>query len=375
MTGGRPSWFGGLDQRTARAVWSRLAEPGDHEAAALVQRSGALEALAAVVDGAPGVAQRWRVRLESADPRRDLDTLSRVGGRLVVPGEEEWPTVLDDLDLRRPFCLWVRGLPLASLSAGAVAVVGARAATPYGERIATELGAGCTERGHPVVSGAAFGIDAAAHRGALGVGGPTVAVLACGVDRPYPRGHSGLIEQIAEQGAVVSEVPPGSSPTRWRFVERNRLIAALAQVTVVVEAGLRSGAAITAREATDLGRSVAAVPGPVTSPGSAGCHRLLRDGAVCVTDAAEVVELLAPVGEQLVLPHPVRREEHDGLPPGDSRIYDALPLGRGAGVASIARTAGLDLPSTTAALGRLEVLALAVREHGGWRRARRPPGH
>jgi DNA processing protein len=269
----------------------------------------------------------------------------------------------------------VRGLPLTSLSAGAVAVVGARAATPYGERIATELGAGCTERGHPVVSGAAFGIDAAAHRGALGVGGPTVAVLACGVDRPYPRGHSGLIEQIAEQGAVVSEVPPGSSPTRWRFVERNRLIAALAQVTVVVEAGLRSGAAITAREATDLGRSVAAVPGPVTSPGSAGCHRLLRDGAVCVTDAAEVVELLAPVGEQLVLPHPVRREEHDGLPPGDSRIYDALPLGRGAGVASIARTAGLDLPSTTAALGRLEVLALAVREHGGWRRARRPPGH
>jgi DNA processing protein len=376
-------------------VWSRIAEPGDHAAGAFVDRLGPCAALAAVVGGDPAVPPRWRVRLPGADPRADLATLDRLGGRLLVPGDPHWPTGLDDLGTERPFCLWVRGTlpgpghadPGAGQGAAAptrsggpvtrpaVALVGSRVATPYGEQVAVELAAGCARQGYPVVSGAAFGIDAAAHRGALTAGGHTVAVLACGVDRPYPRSHTALIERLARDGAVVSEVPPGSSPTRWRFVERNRLIAALAEVTVVVEAGLRSGASITAGRAARLNRTVAAVPGPVTSPASAGCHHLLRQGAVCVTDAAEVLELLAPLGSPPVAaPAAARRHaEHDGLPPADLRVYDALPLTRGVPLDSVAHLAALDLPAVGASMSRLELAGLAVRDAAGWRRAR-PPG-
>jgi DNA processing protein len=220
-----------------------------------------------------------------------------------------------------------------------------------------------------VISGAAYGIDAAAHRGALAAGGVTIAVLACGVERAYPRGHDQLLERIAQEGVVVSEVPPGSAPTRWRFVKRNRLIAAMSSATVVVEAGVRSGAGITAREAANLGRHVGAVPGPVTSASSAGAHELLRQGAVCITGAGDVAELLAPMGEQLALP--VRGDErpHDGLSEPDARVYEALPLRRGAPLASIASVAGLDDATVAAALGRLELLGLARHDPAGWRRA------
>jgi DNA processing protein len=224
-----------------------------------------------------------------------------------------------------------------------------------------------------VVSGAAYGIDACAHRGALSAGGATVAVLACGVDRPYPRGNEELIERIAAEGAVVSEVPPGSSPTRWRFVTRNRLIAALSGVTVVVEAGWRSGASITAREAGDLGREVAAVPGPVTSATSAGCHRLLREGAVCVTDVGEVLELLGPIRADSVdtdgTRPPVAAAVHDGLDPLDLRVLDALPLRAAVDVARLGPTAGVDRGTLSAALARLELRGLALRVGSAWRRA------
>jgi len=391
---GRPGWAAEAeaDARVARAVWSRIAEPGDHAAGAFVDRLGPCAAVAAVISGDPAVPARWRVRLPGADPRADLATLDRFGGHLLVPGDPHWPPGLDDLGTERPFCLWVRGsLPAPSRGPGpgaaapgtstgpmaarpAVALVGSRVATPYGEQVAVELAAGCAREGYPVVSGAAFGIDAAAHRGALAAAGHTVAVLACGVDRPYPRSHTALIDRLARDGAVVSEVPPGSSPTRWRFVERNRLIAALAEVTVVVEAGLRSGASITAGRAARLNRTVAAVPGPVTSPGSAGCHQLLRQGAVCVTDTAEVLELLAPLGSApaAVSATAGRRAEHDGLPPGDLRVYDALPLSRGVPLESVAHLAALDLPAVYAAMSRLELAGLAVRDAAGWRRARPP---
>jgi len=198
-----------------------------------------------------------------------------------------------------------------------------------------------------------------------------VAVLACGVDRAYPRGHERLIARIAAEGAVASEIPPGSAPTRRRFVERNRLIAALSRVSVVVEAAWRSGALITAYQAERLGRVVGVVPGPVTSPASAGCHRLLREGVgVCVTDAAEVVELVSGAGDDLPEPPPVARADHDGLPPSDQRVLDALPLGRAAPIGSLARVAGLEPRAVEGALGRLELAGLAVRGPAGWRRGR-----
>jgi DNA processing protein len=355
-------------ERLARIAWSRLAEPGDHGAQELVAAAGARQALEETMAGR-GPA-RFRSRVAQLDPGRDLETVRRFGGRVLIPGDPEWPQSVSELGRAAPFCLWVRGpLHLARATGQAAAIVGARASTPYGDRVATDLADGCAKRDITVVSGAAFGIDGAAHRGALAAGGDTVAVLACGVDRSYPRGHERLIARIAAVGAVVSEVPPGSAPSRWRFIERNRLIAALAQVTVVVEAAHRSGATGTALRAEKLSRPVAAVPGPVTSALSYGCHRLLRDGAVCVTSADELAELVGPIGSHLPEEPVVPPAQHDGLDPPDFRVFEALPLRRGAPLASLVTTAGLDEPTVTAALGRLELRRLALRDDRGWRRA------
>lgn len=368
-----PDWFDPTDDRTALAVWSRLTEPGDGTAAGFVRRHGPAAALGLVISGTddPDLKPRWRARLAGADPRRDLAVLRRFGGRLVVPGDAEWPDALDLLGNRRPFCLWVRGPhDLAAASSRAAAIVGARASTAYGDTIACELGFGCAERGVAVVSGAAYGIDAKAHRGALDGAGLTIAVLACGVDRPYPRGNAPLLDRIALDGVIVSEVPPGSSPTRNRFVHRNRLIAALASATVVVEAGWRSGASITAGEAANLGRSVGAVPGPVTSSTSFGCHKLLREGAVCVTSVGDLLELVDPIGAVgPAAPPPLERAVHDGLPEEDLRVLDALPLRRHVAELRLVDAAGLDRATLTASLGRLELLGLAERGPAGWRRA------
>jgi len=368
MNGQLARSLGAQDERTARAVWSRLTEPGDRKAHRFAEDLGVAAALQAVAEGNdPRVQACWRVRLPDIDVHRDLDRLELLGGRLVIPGDPQWPAGLDDLDDRAPFCLWARGpLEPGPETEGSVAVVGARAASGYGEHVAVEFGFGLAEQGRTVVSGAAYGIDAAAHRGALSAGGATVTVLACGVDRPYPRGNHGLIERIAAQGCVVSEVPPGCSPTRWRFVQRNRLIAALTGATVVVEAALRSGTSITAREAGDLGRQVAAVPGPVTSPTSAGCHELLRLGAVCVTCVGDVVELVSRVGEGLVGRPPTPTAEHDGLPPDDLRVLDAVPLRRAAPAGTVARTAGLDPQQVATTLARLELRGLVQSGPSGW---------
>jgi DNA processing protein len=366
-----PSWFDPEDERTALAAWSRLTEPLDGRALTFVRRNGAGPALGFVLRGGGAgvaVAGRWRVRLPDLDPVRDLRRLADVGGRLVVPGDPEWPERVDDLEVP-PFCLWLRGpLDLAAVTARSAALVGARASTEYGVRLAARFAQELAGYGVAVVSGAAYGIDAAAHTGALVGRGATVAVLAGGVDRAYPRGNEPLLDQIATEGVIVSEVPPGSSPTRSRFVHRNRLIAALADATLVVEAGLRSGASITAGAAGTLGRAVGAVPGPVTSPASAGCHQLLRDGCVCVTSTRDLLELVDPFGavlpEQAVLP----LMAHDDLSPTDLRVFDALPARGTASIESLSRVAGLDLPTLVAGLGRLELGGLAVRSGGGWRR-------
>lgn len=354
--------------RYARAAWTRLAEPGNQWAALLVERAGPVTALAVVSDRTEQVVRQFQPRLDQLDVPRDVEIAARFDARVVVPGDEEWPSSLADLDVP-PIALWARGpAPLAAAGHRSVAIVGARASTHYGAAQAAEMAWALAERGYTIVSGAAYGIDAAAHEGALAAGGTTVAVLACGVDQPYPAANAQLLAAIARTGTVVSEVAPGSAALRSRFLQRNRLIAAMTRGTIVVEAGLRSGSRNTAGTASRHHRVVMAVPGPVTSAASAGCHELIRSGmAVLVTDAGEVAELLAPVGEEVA---PERRGEDrpgDTLPEADARVLDAL-ASRPRTVGKIATVAGLSTRDVTAALGRLELAGLAVSTTGGWRR-------
>jgi DNA processing protein len=313
-------------------------------------------------------------RLENLDPRRELRVLSRFGGTLLTPDDDRWPAGLAALGAAMPLALWVRGRPdLDALADRSVALVGARAATSYGEHVAAGMASGLADRGFTVVSGGAYGIDAAAHRGSVAAGGPTVALLAGGVDRFYPQGNHDLLRTIADSaGAIVSEVPPGSAPFRQRFLARNRLIAAMTGATVVVEAAWRSGALSTARRAAELLRPVGAVPGPVTSMASAGCHALLRDGvATCVTDAAEAAELAGDLGSDAAPAREGRADVVDGMDDVGRRLWDALPLRAAAPLEAVARTAGLTTRETLGGLGRLELTGHAVQTDGAWRRAAR----
>ena len=383
------------DDHRARAAWSALTEPGDPIAGALVRALGARPALdwvGAAGRGAPdwsalpglsgpsrmrlvAAARRWAERAQAVDLDDVLADLGRVGGALVVPGDEAWPPGLDDLGDTAPFALWCRGdLPGGRPS---VALVGSRASTGYGERLAFDLAHGLAARGVLVVSGGAYGIDAAAHRGAIAAGGPTLVVLAGGVDRGYPAGNVRLFEEaIATGGAVVSEMPPGALPMKSRFLQRNRLIAAMTAATVVVEAAWRSGALSTAHHAADLMRPVGAVPGPVTSVASAGCHRLLREGAaVCVTDVDEVAELVpAPQGREGGTAGLVEPDDTSWLDARCLRVHDALGVHAGAPADEIARRAGVALAEARSALGLLELAGLAVRKNDGWRASGSPRG-
>lgn len=358
-----------VGRREALMAWSRITEPADARAHQQVLEHGAEAALAAVVDGSADGSHRYRLRLDSLDIEGDLRLVRRLGARVLIPGDDEWPEGLDDLEAP-PHCLWVRGPEhLGQGCERSAAIVGARSATPYGESTAGDIAAGLCERGFTVVSGAAFGIDGAAHRGALAAEGLTVAVLAGGVERPYPEAHRGLIERITATGAVVSEVPPGSAPTRWRFLKRNRLIAAMTRGTVVVEAGLRSGSRSTAREANELARVVGAVPGPVTSMVSAGCHELIRLGqAQLVTDADEVAELLGDLGSDLAPEKRGPERPEDDLPETEARVWSALPVRSADGVAALALRTALAERDVLVCLGRLQLKGLASREGEGWRR-------
>ncbi|WP_454294387.1 DNA-processing protein DprA [Salana multivorans] len=366
------------------AAWSRLAEPGDLAADAVVSALGARPALELVLSGAPvteprlaAAVRRWRTRMPGLDPAADVALLTSLGGVLLHRGDARWPESLLDLGNTQPHCLWVRGNPalLAAAADGGIAVVGARASTAYGEHVAADLVAALAAEGRVIVSGGAFGIDAVAHRVALASGGATVAVMAGGPDRFYPAAHHELLQRVAREGCVVAEVPPGCPPTRFRFLTRNRLIAALPTACVVVEAGWRSGTLSTANHATSLLRPVGAVPGAVTSAASAGCHRLIREGqAVCVCDAEQVRELLEPVEvERLAEPEPGRATGVPaGLPDREQRAWDALPV-RGTGtLESVARAAGFTVTETRAALGRLVLQGHAAETAGRYRRTPRP---
>jgi DNA processing protein len=317
---------------------------------------------------------RWRLRLPWLPDDAGLTSARSDGIRLVCPADPQWPGRLDELGAARPYALWLRGrADLRQACLRSVSMVGSRAATGYGAHVAGEIAADLGERGWTVVSGGAYGIDAAAHRGALVTGAITIAVLACGVDFPYPAGHADLFAAIAEQGLVISEWPPGRQPARLRFLVRNRTIAALSCGTVVVEAGERSGALNTARHAAQLGKPLMAVPGPVTSAQSAGCHRIIREwDATCVTRADHVIEMLSPLGTAptattaAAAPSDATRAR-DTLDLDSARVLDALPARGAAGTSTIAAEAGVDLDTVLRCLGLLAGSGLIERCDRGWR--------
>jgi DNA processing protein len=411
------------EERLARATLTCVAEPGDPVMGALLRTCAPAEIVTALVqgrvpvpaagpattagpgpdrpqrldrnglpgldrirrsgldwDGLPGLNRalaRWAARLGEAPAEPSLDDWRRAGIRLVCPGDPEWPSQLEVLGDASPWGLWVRGsgdLRYACLRS--VSVVGTRAATAYGSHVCTEMAATLAERGWTVVSGGAFGIDGCAHRGAVRAGGVTIAVLACGVDRDYPPGHYGLFRDIRAEGATVSEWPPGRTPTRPGFLVRNRVIAALSRGTVVVEAARRSGALNTARHARDQGRPLMAVPGPVTSMLSAGCHEIIRDwGAVCVTGARDVMEVLSFPGDEPpsrargpVLPR-------DALDPVTRQVLEAVPARAGRGPARIAVVAGVGFDTAMSCLGALAAAGFVERNDRGWRLRSGPAGH
>jgi DNA processing protein len=367
-------------ERLARVALGKLTEPGDARVAQLVAELGAvrLHDLLRGEHEADGLPTEVATRLAGLDPARDLDRAATLGVRYVMPGDAEWPAQLDDLmraevlDERGgpPLGLWVKGPRGLDELRHSVAVVGARSATTYGAEIAAAIAGTRARAGHPVVSGAAYGIDHAAHRGTLAASGATVAVLACGVDRAYPVAHKELLDHLGRTATVVAEVPLGCAPTRGRFLSRNRLIAALTLGTVVVEAASRSGALNTANWATRLNRHLMCVPGPVTSAQSQGAHHLIRVGAATlVTHGDEVLELVGEAGTHLVPAPRAPSRPRDKVSARLQRILDAVPLAQPAPVDSIASTAGLGLIEVQSALRRLHRLELVESAPGGWRLA------
>jgi DNA processing protein len=384
----------------ARVALTMLAEPGNRRVWAMVTADGADATLRRLLDGdVPDPALRAAVlaRAATADPRRRAEVAlrhaDRLGARVLTPDDADWPAgvaALETLELdsggkinqdtRPPLCIWVRGgPPLGPSLERSVAIVGARAATGYGVHVTTEIAYGLAERDWTVVSGGAYGIDAAAHRAALAAGGRTVAVLACGVDRPYPHGNCALFEQIAEQGLLISEWPPGAEPLRHRFLIRNRLIAAATRGTIVVEAAARSGAAQTMHRVLSLNRVAMVVPGPVTSAMSVGCHEILRlhPQARLVTGVAHVLDEVGRIGEYLADPPRGRQHPRDALDEDSALVLEAMPPHGTATADQLAAKAGLALRAVLRRLSLLETAGLIVRRDDGvalaGRAATRPP--
>jgi DNA processing protein len=380
--------------RLARAWLTRAVEPGRGAVFELVSDVGPVEAVrrlrAGSAAGAASALAEARRRQDRA--AEDLAAAGRLGARLVTPEDPEWPddalramqvaydreriagrpSGRDDerVELTPPLALWVLGTPRLDVAlARSVAVVGSRSATHYGQHVASNLGSDLARRGWAVVSGGAFGIDAAAHRGALAAPGPTVAIVAGGLCRPYPRSHEQLFGRIARDGLMVSEFPPDATPQRHRFLVRNRLVAGLTAGVVVVEAGLRSGSLATARQALRMGRVVMGVPGPVTSHESAGVHNLLRaePETLLVTRAAEVVEAVGAIGDDLADRRQAPVEPRDTLAPLARQVLDGLPA---AGVASpdrIAVACGVSPLDVLRCLPALELKGFVEATPVGWR--------
>jgi DNA processing protein len=323
------------DDRRARITLAAISEPADTITGTLIAKLGAAATVDLItseapfpstVDRAEGGLWRRRLapRLEPDHVDRIRETMERRHLRMLTPQDLEWPAELQQLGIMAPIALWASGEVgrLAGATSTRITIVGARAATSYGEHVAMEISSELATQGRVVVSGGAYGIDGAAHRAAtLARPGATVAVLATGLHNFYPAGHQQLFERIHDDGGLIlSELPPGAAPTRWRYLQRDRLLAVLSGATAVVEAGYRSGSLSIAGQAHALGRPVGAVPGPVTSAASAGCHRLLQEGiATLVTDARDATDLLESTNaarNERVLAFPTfgrsaRRLDHD----------------------------------------------------------------
>lgn len=323
----------------------------------------------------------------------DLARIEELDGRLITPEDTEWPRrELDQAfgfaasglsehirshqaDAVPPHALWVRGGSLARAIAQSVAVVGTRAVSRYGMEATRMITGGLSSHQWSIVSGGALGIDTAAHEEVLQKQGTTVMVAACGLDRAYPARNQPLFDQIASSGSgvVVSEYPPGIPPQRHRFLTRNRLVAALTQGTVIVEAAWRSGALNTLSWASALGRVAMAVPGPVTSANSLGCHDRIRDGrAQLVTSSDDIRALLGGIGEldlekQYELQFPGTAPQQ-GLSRNELRVYDALEENRDRDTEEVAATAGLPLALTVHLLVDLGKQGLVLRNGTRWRR-------
>jgi DNA processing protein len=364
------------DERMARATLSCAVEPGDGITSSLIRQVGAARALEQSRE--PKAGSQLPERLDDVDPVRQLEQADRCGIRFLVPGDAEWPAQLDQLDDvitdqgfgGTPPGLWVKGpMPLTEL-AGSVAVVGSRAASVYGVEMTRAVCTHLATADVPVVSGGALGIDFEAHDATLLAGGATVAVLACGVDRAYPAQNRLLLQHLATEFAVVSEQPPGSAPTRPRFLARNRLIAAMTRGTVLVEAALRSGALNTAGWAEVLNRHVMCVPGPVTSYTSQGVNNWLRQGrGTVVTHGSEVLELVGGAGEHLLEEPRGEERPRDALSPVERQVLEWVPVSGPADVESIARLSSLHVRDTVGTLRRLHRKGFVRFEESGWRLA------
>lgn len=325
---------------------------------------------------------RWNRRMERT-LNAEAHMAATCGAWLVTPADPLWPPQLNDLGPARPYGLWCRGdsrhlLDLAS--APSVALVGSRDPSIYGTEATTHLAAELARRGYTVISGGAMGIDIAAHRAALTQQGsdlPTIAFMAGGLDRLYPAQNSDALNMIVDRGLIMSEVSVGNTPTRWRFLERNRLIAALARHTIVVEARWRSGALNTARHAMEIGRTLWAVPGQINSPNSVGTNRLLRDGlAQTLTEAADILEYDAAAGFELGTEHESEWDRAasssalDELTERQGRVWDDLSPRSYRGVDEIAAALGLSARDVMADLFHLGRCGLAESSGTSWRKVR-----
>ena len=389
----------------ARAYLSRVAEPASIPVWDWVRRHGPVAAAESIQAGdvPPDVTRASAARRSAVCADEDLAVAERFGIRLVVPEGREWPHfALSSLEaaaitrlaayragertqrpggeLIPPLALWVRGSgDLSQAAVRAVAIVGSRPASSYGEHVTAELAFGLARHDVVVVSGGAFGIDATAHRSALAAEGSTTIVSASGIDRPYPSANAKLFERAEDGGLVVSESPPGSAPHRHRFLTRNRLIAALSGGTVVTEAASRSGALNTAAHCTRLGRPLMAVPGPVTSAMSAGCHRLLRQDvspALLVTSVEDVLAVVGSIGEGLASTVPSGatgpqgdeiRSALDGLDPVARQVFDGLPARGTASQDEVALRSGVRAIEVMRALPALQLAGLVEAGPDGLR--------
>ncbi|MFT4217764.1 MAG: DNA-processing protein DprA [Micropruina sp.] len=366
-----------MDERDARMALCCAVEPGNRAVTAAVAEYGPAAVFASLCK--PSSRSRWERRAKAVDLTVVRRAADRNRLRFVIPGDDEWPEALDDLATGEPvqemggvpFGLWLKGdADLAQAAARAIAIVGSRAATPYGRSVASDLAAGLGSHGIAVVSGGAYGIDAAAHEGALATSVPTIAVMAGGLDSPYPPGNAALLQRVAGQGLLVSELPPGEHPTRSRFLARNRLIAALSRATVIVEAAWRSGARNTVSWASACGRVVLAVPGPVHSATSTTPHRLIRDAeAVLCTGVPDVLELVGPLGRQ----PPGRPDQHrllDELNADELAVYEAFPARGEIDAGEVSLRAGLALGNCLAILDRISERGLIEYGAAGWKLTR-----